>query len=191
MEKKTVAITILACLILIFIIAIGSTLSTFKVSKERVEVDSIEIIALDGVVITDEDGNKVSSLEVKSAAVGVRPATGEQDPETSIPTTVNDAVGTEGAYACFKVTSSAAYEIVLNKCEFSEGYDENLRNVRLGVMGKKNEPIGGNDVGAVLDKGDSANEKETVVVVWLDSDTTKTIAGAKIKIELIARAAKN
>lgn len=187
MGKKTVAITIFACLVLIFIVSIGSTLSTFKVSKEKVEVEAIEIVATGGIQITDKDGNNITKLDVKSAAVGVRPATGEQDPETSIPTTVNDAVGTEGAYACFKVISTTPYEIILNKCVFENGYKENLRNIRIGIMGKKNEPINGNDEGAVLVKEECADGKEVVVVVWLDSDTTKSIAGAKIKIELIAR----
>ena len=188
MEKKTVAITIFACLVLVFIVAIGATLSAFKVSKGKVEVESIIILASDGVKITNDKGEDVSNLEVKSASVGVRPATGEQDPETSIPTTVNNAVGTEGAYACFKVTSNIPYEIVLKSCTFENGYEENLRNVRLGIMGQKNEPIGGNDIGSVLVMGDSANDKETVVVVWLDSDTKKSIAGSKIKLELEARA---
>ena len=186
MEKKTVAITILLCLTLIFIVAIGATFSSFKVAKERVEVESISIYAADGITITNSDGEVVTNLEVKSAAVGVRPATGEQDPSTSIPTTVNDAVGTEGAYACFKITSSKPYVIRLKSCTFENGYEENVRNVRLGIMEQKNEPVGGNNIGSVLSKGESASEKETVVVVWLDSDTKKSIAGSKIKIELEA-----
>lgn len=186
MEKKTIAITILLSLTLIFIVSIGATFSAFKVAKERVEVESIFIYAQDGIEITNKDGKIVTSLEVKSAAVGVRPATGEQDPSTSIPTTVNDAVGTEGAYACFKITSLKPYKIILKSCYFENGYEENLRNVRIGIMEQKNEPIGGNDIGAVLSKGESANEKETVIVVWLDSDTKKSIAGSKISIEIEA-----
>ena len=186
MEKKTIAITILLCLTLIFIVATGATISAFKVAKERVEVERISIFAQDGIVVVNNEGQIVTDLEVKSASVGVRPATGEQDPSTSIPTTVNDAVGTEGAYACFKITSSKPYKIVLKSCSFENGYEENLRNVRLGIMEQKNEPVGGNNVGAVLTKGESAREKEMVIVVWLDSDTKKSIAGSKIKIELEA-----
>lgn len=186
MEKKTVATTIFACLIVVFIISIGSTISAFKVSREKVEVESISVVKSEGITITNLKGEEVTCLEVKSSSVGVRPATGEEDNETSIPTTVNDAVGTEGAYASFKITSRGAYEIILKSCTLSHG-QENLENVRLGIMEKENDPVCGCDIGRVLAQGDKVDGEETVVVVWLDKTATKTIKGAKINLEIEVR----
>ena len=184
MQKKTVAVTILSILILFFIVAIGSTLSAFKVSKEKVTVKSISVLPGSGIVVLDNDGNQITELKVKSSSVGVRPATGEEDSKTNIPTTVNDAVGTEGAYACFKLSANSNWEILLSDCKVSVGEDENLDNVRIGIMEEENDPISGKDVGSVLAKGGAVEGKEVVVVVWLDQETTKTIKGAEISIIL-------
>lgn len=184
MQKKTIAITILTILILLFIVAIGSTLSAFKVAKERVMVQSISISVESGVKVTNKDGKVISELDVKSSSVGVRPATGEEDSKTNIPTTVNDAVGTEGAYACFKLSSSSAWEIILEDCKLSVGEEDNLDNVRVGIMEEENDPISGKDIGKVLARGEAVQDKETVVVVWLDQETTNSIKGAKIFLSL-------
>lgn len=184
MDKKTVAVTVLTSLIVVFIVAIGATLSAFKVSKERVTVESISIVCADEASITDKNGNIIQNLEVKSSSVGVRPATGDEDTETNIPTTVNDAVGTEGAYASFFLNAPSAWEIRLQKCSLSKSEDINLDNVRLGIMEEKNDPVCGTDVGVVLARGDEVEKKEYVVVVWLDQETTKDIKGAKISVEL-------
>jgi len=183
MDKKTVATTIFACLIVVFIMLTGATISAYKVSKEKVEVSKIDVFAGSGVLVTDKDGNNLTTLKVKSSAVGVRPATGEEDNDTSIPTTVNDAVGTEGAYATFCLTAQGDYQIILKNCSLTNG-EENLKNVRVAIMEEENEAICGCYKGAVLAKGTNANNKETVVVVWLDKPTTKTIKGAKISLEL-------
>ena len=184
MEKKSVAITIFSILVVIFLMAIGSTLSAFKVAKEKVEVKQIIIYASEDVKITNMENQETSELEVKSSEVGVRPATGEEDCETSIPTTVNDAVGTEGAYASFKLSANGNWEIRLKSCSLSAGAEENLENVRVAIMEEENEPVDGSSVGSVLARGTSVQDKEMVIVVWLQKDTTKSIKSADIAIEI-------
>ena len=186
MEKKSVAVTIFSVLVVVFIISIGATLSAFKVEKEKVEVKGITLSASNGILIADEDGNEIFELEVKSSSIGVRPATGEEDCETCIPTTVNDAVGTEGAYSSFKLSASGNWEIVLKSCSLTAGEDENLKNVRVAIMEEKNEPVNGSSLGAVLARGGAVENKEMVVVVWLEKSTTKSIKSADIYIELEA-----
>lgn len=188
MQKKTIAITVLTLLILSFIVSIGATLSAFKVSRERVVVKTIEVVA-SGVSVTNKDGEPIKQLAVKSSSVGVRPATGEEDTSTNIPTTVNDAVGTEGAYATFFVTAETEFEIRLISCSLTKGLEDNLDNVRLGIMEEENDPVCGCDIGAMLAKGGPSTNKEYVVVVWLDQETTKSIKGAEISvvIEVVAK----
>ena len=184
MDKKTVAVTVMTILIVAFLMAIGSTLSAFKVSKEKVIVERMVVVYGDGVKVKNKDGKEISDLEVKSSAVGVRPATGDEDTETNIPTTVNDAVGTEGAYANFFLTSNSPWEIRLLSCSLTNGMEENLDNVRVAIMEEKNDPVSGKDIGATLAHGEAVNNKEYVLVVWLDQETTKSIKGSKIMVQV-------
>ena len=184
MDKKNIATTISGLLVLIFIIVIGATLSAFKVEKLKVEVESIRVEAENGIFVMDEKGNAINELDVKSSKVGVRPATGKENSETHIPSTINDAVGTEGAYATFKIKSDNMFKIVLLDCQVTAGEEDNLQNIRIAIMDKKSESIKGNELGAVLTIDEAKEPKEMVVVVWLDADTTKSIASGDISIVL-------
>lgn len=184
MEKKTIATTISGILILVFIIIIGATLSAFKVEKQKVEVKSLKVEAQPGIIITDKEGIEISELEVKSSAVGIRPATGKEDSETHVPSTINDSVGTEGAYACFKVKSDKDWKIVLVSCEVTAGHKDNIDNIRIASLDDENMSIKGSDVGAVLGDGEAGNDDEVIVAIWLDADTKKSIASGDIHIVL-------
>ena len=184
MDKKTVATTILSFLILIFLACVGATISTYGVEPQKVEVKQIKVVGKNGIIIKDDDGKEITELEVKSSSVGVRPSTGEEDSVTSIPTTVNDQVGTEGAYATFKLSSNESWKIILNSCTLTSGVEENLENVRIAIMEKDAKAINGAEKGAILYEGEPVQDKCFVVVVWLDKDTTKTIVGADISIEI-------
>ena len=184
MEKKTIATTISGILILVFIIVIGATLSAFKVDKQKVEVKSIIVEAESGIIVTDKKGNEIKELEIKSSAVGVRPATGKEDSDTHIPSTINDTIGTEGAYACFKVKSERDYKIVLISCMLTVGHEQNIDNIRIALLDDKSESVKGSEVGQVLGEGKADDKDEVTVVVWLDADTEKSIASSDINIVL-------
>ena len=184
MDKKTVATTILCFLILIFLIETGSVVSAFGVEPKKVEVRTVTIASKDGILIKDEDGEVVTELEVKSSSVGVRPATGEEDSSTLIPTTVNDQVGTEGAYAVFKLTSDKSWKILLKSCTLSNSENQNLDNIKIAIMEDDAKAKTGADKDAVLYEGEAVNDRCLVVVVWLDRDSSKSIVGADIVIEL-------
>lgn len=184
MDKKTVATTILCFIILIFFVMVGATISTYGVEPKKVEVKKITLVCDDGITVRDANMNVVEELSVKSSAVGVRPATGEEDSITSIPTTVNDQVGTEGAYATFKLASNQSWKIILDNCSLTTGEEENLENVRVAIMEKDAKAIKGSEIGSVLYSGDAVEDKCFVVVVWLDKDTTNSIVGADISLKL-------
>lgn len=184
MYKKTVATTILCFLVLSFFMLTGATVSAFGVEPKKVEVKTIKITTQDGIAIKSKDGENIDELEVKSSSVGVRPATGEEDGTTSIPTTVNDQVGTEGAYGVFNISSQSSWKIILKSCKLTAGEEENLQNVRIGIMENDAKAKSGADSGAILYEGDAVNDRCMVVVVWLDKDTSKSIVGADISVEI-------
>lgn len=184
MEKKTIATTITGILILVLIICVGATLSAFKVQKEKVEVKSIEIFAKDNTSVTNESGESITELKVISSGLGVRPATGEEDNTTQVPSTINDNIGSEGAYATCFINTTTNWCIKLVSCSLTAGEDENLDNIRIAVLDKKSKAIKGSEVGACLTKRESVQNLEVTIVVWLDADAKKSIASADIKIQL-------
>ena len=52
------------------------------------------------------------------------------------------------------------------------------------MLDKKSKAIKGSEVGACLTKGESVQNLEVTIVVWLDADAKKSIASADIKIQL-------
>ena len=184
MEKKTIATTISVILVIFLIAIIGSTLAYQRVSKLKIEVKAINISSAEGIIITDKKKNIIESLDIKSNDIGVRPSTGRQDSRTNIPSTVNDTVSTEGAYAIFFITSDKPYKIILKDAYSTKGFEENMDNIFIGIMDDKSEAISIDEVGKVLSSGESANEKEIIVVAWLDGDATDSLAGADIYFTL-------
>lgn len=184
MDKKTIATSISGIFVLIFIIAIGATLSAFKVQKEKVEVKSIVVEAEQGIEVADKDGKEITELQIKSSGVGVRPATGEEDNHTQVPSTINDNIGTEGAYAYFYLTAGRDCEIKLLSCSLTAGEKENLDNVRIAILDDKSEAVKGTQAGKVLAEVPQCEKKKITVAVWLDADTRKSIASADINIVL-------
>lgn len=182
--KKNIGTAMSIIFILLFIVSIGATLSAFKVARSKVEVSRISVIALGDIEVKDKDGNEISSLEVKSSAVGIRPSTGEENSGSDIPSTVNDEVGTEGAYACFCVTSPTPFKVVLAGCSVSNGDKENLDNIKIAMMEDDGVSLSGNDIGATLWEYDSCENKDLSIVVWLDPKTTESIAGGEIELVL-------
>lgn len=93
MKNKDLGVAIGAILILFFIVIVGSSLSAFIIAKNKVEVHSILVTTTSSdIKVTDEKGKEISALKIKSSAIGVRPATGDESIETEIPTTINDSV---------------------------------------------------------------------------------------------------
>ena len=182
--KKNIGTAVTIIFVLMFIVSIGATLSAFKVAEEKVEVSKITVVAMNAIQVMDKEGNNISELEVKSSAVGIRPSTGEEMDGSDIPSTVNNEVGTEGAYACFCVTSSIPFKVVLSGCSVSSGSEENLDNIKIAMMEDDGVAISGSDVLSTLWQYDACENKELSIVVWLDPKTTESIAGGKIEIAL-------
>lgn len=184
MQKKTVATTLTAVLVLFFITIIGSCFSAYIVHKNKIELKEIKVYTGSGIVVADKKDKQISSLKICSSEMGVRPATGEQNRDTNIPSTVNNSIGTEGAYGVFFLTTESAYEIRLKSVSVTNGLENNEDNIYVGVMDDDSEAINFEKMGSVLYKGDKATKKEIVIVSWLDGDVSKSIVGADIFIEI-------
>lgn len=184
MKKKTAGTTISIILCFLFICLIGSTLSDLRISVQKVEVKAISLELGENIKVTNKDGEELKELEIKSNEIGVRPATGEQDSKTNIPSTINDSIGTEGAYACFYLTTLSDYSIRLKSVSVTNGLEDNIDNLFFGIMDGSSEAVSMEKVGCILKEGERTTNEEMIVVAWLDADTTKSIVGADISFVL-------
>ena len=182
--KKNIGTALTIVFVLLFIVSIGATLSAFKVVELKVEVAKISVYSSDGILVKDKEGNNITDLKVKSSAVGIRPSTGEEINGSDIPSTINDEVGTEGAYASFYVTSSVPFKVVLAGCLVSKGSKENLDNIKIAMMEENGVAITGADVMATIWQYEPCEERLVSIVVWLDPKTTESIAGGDIEISI-------
>lgn len=184
MEKKTIATTISVLLTLFFVSIIGATFSTYLVMKRKIEVESISLSIGEGIIVADKKGKQILTLEIKSKEIGMRPVTGEQDSKTNVPSTINDSISTEGAYAKFFLTTLSAYEIRLKSVWVTNGFEENKDNIFIGFLEDSSEAVSIDKIGAVISRGDRVTNREMIIVIWLDPDVTNSLIGADISVEL-------
>ena len=184
MERRDIGYAIAYILSFVFMATIGISFSVFKDQKQRVEVKSITVSSEEGIIIkaANKTGD-VFALDVHSPKVGTKPASGELDTQTDIPFTVNDQVGSEGAYAKFEIESDSGCKIILQNVK---GVPESeLDNVKISVTGTENKPFSAKDIGKTLfQANDVLKNKKFTVLVWLDQHTSNKIVGSKIEIEL-------
>lgn len=188
MEKKTIGTTIAGILTLIFIVIIGASLSAFKAQPGKVELEEIFIQTSGGLIVQEigaEPGDPgLTKLKVKSSGVGLKPATGEEDDETTVPHTVNDQIGSEGAYSSFQIVANQAWKIVLKSVDISVGnkYNEFIK-ITIIEEGKGVKSL--HNVGTTLAEGEQSEDpKELTVIVWLHPFAPEGLEGADIKITL-------
>ena len=115
MNKKSVAASTLVVFMAIFFSIVGICFSSFVFRYTKIEVKEVLIETSAGVeVFEDENLTKpATKLKLSNMELGIKPATGELDAETKIPSTINDEGTSEGYYAKIYVKSNVKFKVVL------------------------------------------------------------------------------
>ena len=92
MEKKSVSATILILFLSLFFSVVGSCFSFFVYKYSRTLVEKIGIVADASIgVFSDEKlSRKINELKLSDMELGLKPATGEVDKESQVPSTIVD-----------------------------------------------------------------------------------------------------
>ena len=116
MRKKSIAATITIIFCAIFVSVIGATFSTYLLRKNIIKIENPSIISKEGVVVKDCNNKEIQVLKLSDMSLGIKPATGEEDVDSEIPSTVSGKVGSEGYFAKFKVTikKTQTMDIIVN-----------------------------------------------------------------------------
>lgn len=195
MNKKSVSASILVLFLALVFAVIGACFSSFVYINKKIEFAEIKIVATSGIEIFEdkEFKTKIDKFKLSDMKLGLKPATGEIDAETKIPSTVNDTDSSEGYYEKLYVKSSSAYKIVISDVKVENEKDEiaadaERKNIYVSIKGIENSTKSlENDIVEVSTVREEFESKELVFLFWLSSISGEELVGSKIsfKVEFI------
>lgn len=188
MNKKSVSASILIVFLALVFAVIGICFSSFVYVDKKIKFEEIKLIYASGIkVFEDKEYSKTASkLKLSDMELGLKPATGELDKETEIPSTITDDGTSEGYYETIYVRSSLPYKIVINNIQIenekdskkANGERENIfvaiKNIVDSTKSFESEEI------VVAEINEDYEEREYTFLFWLGSLSGKELVGSKI-----------
>ena len=192
MNKKSVSTTILVLFLAVFFAVIGSCFSTFVYKETRTLVEAVKIVNDESIgVYSDENLKKpVTKLKLSNMDIGLKPATGEVDAETQIPSTIDDKGTSEGYYSTVYVKATGNFMITLSNIKIESDHDEELinaekKNIFVGIKDLKNsvKTLENNGV-EICRYSDVSKPIKITFLIWLGSLASDELEGAKISFDI-------
>lgn len=188
MNKKSFAASVLVIFLAILFAVVGSCFSAFVYKDTKIEIKSIELKTVPEIeIFSDEQMSKiVSKLKLSEMKLGLKPATGEIDQETQIPSTITDKGTSEGYYSTIFVKTEVGYKIVIKDVEIKTEkneieVNEERKNIFVSIKDIENstKSIEKEETEIVLFSDVSEPQKLTFLI-WLGSFAGDVLEGAKI-----------
>ena len=192
MQRKNIAMTMSTILCALTFIVIGSCFSAFIYKDEVIKVTDPKIILGDNIQVFSSEGDKViDKLDLSQMKLGLKPATGEEDSVTNIPTTVTDKQGSEGQYAKFKLYAPSGARVYISniKIENSKESAEDVENERENIMVaiKEIEDSAKSLVGNKIELGQAVASDERIsytFLIWLSGKVSDKLESSKISFDI-------
>lgn len=192
MNKKSVAASTLVVFLAIFFSIIGICFSMFVFADTKIEVKSVKLVLANGIeVFSDKELTKsATELKLSKMELGLKPATGELDAETKIPSTINDQGTSEGYYSTVFVKTNSDFKVYIEDVKidskkYADKVDAERENVFVAI-----KDVEGAVKNIKEDKTELASfsnvegSKELVFYIWLDALAGKELEGAIISFSL-------
>ena len=191
MDKKSVSASLLVLYLALVFSVIGICFSVFVYKDTRILVTSAAVSTESGVEVFEDEKllKKVTALKLSNMDTGLKPATGEVDRETQIPSTITDTGTSEGYYSTVYVKCLSGFKVNIKDIKIETEKDEVAANEQ-----KKNIFVAIKDVkNAVksLEKEDTIASFENVnetqkltFYIWIGALASDDIEGAKISFGL-------
>lgn len=192
MNKKSVSATILVLFMALFFAVVGTCFYTFVYEKTRTLVTAVGLIKDDNIkIFSDEKLKKeLSKLKLSNMDIGLKPATGEVDEETQIPSTIDDKGTSEGYYSTVYVKANGNFRVQLSNIVIKSDNDENLieeekKNIFVAVMDLKNSvKTLENDGVEICRYSDVSSPIKITFLIWLGSLASDELVGARISFDI-------
>ena len=192
MNKKSVSATILILFLALFFSVVGSCFSLFVYKYSRTLVKTVGLVSDESIEIySDEKLTKqVTKLKLSDMELGLKPATGEVDAETQVPSTVDDNGTSEGYYSTIYVKSSGNFRLSINNIKIKSDHDELLikeerKNIYVGIKDLKNSvKTLENDGVEICRYSDVSQPIKITFLIWLGSFASDELEGAEINFDI-------
>lgn len=192
MDKKSVSASLLIIYLGILFSVIGVCFSSFVYTKNKTEVTSVALSNSAGVqIFKDEKFTKtINKLSLSDMDVGLKPATGEVDAETQIPSTITDQGTSEGYYASVFVKADADFKLVVKDIKIETDKNETeakeqRKNIFIAVKDTKNAIKSLEEDEFELVKFSDVSETQKITfLIWLGSLASDSLVGAKISFTI-------
>lgn len=191
MNRENLAKTITIILTTMLFIVVGSCFSAFLYKDEMIEVKDPPVYVADGMQIFNEDGDKViTTLKLSKMPLGLKPATGDEDSVTNIPSTVTDRQGSEGLYAKFKIFAPENVTIKVKNIKIqskNQKEEVNKERDKIFVAFKELETSAVSlqedevNIGNIM----ASDERQSLTLyVWLSSKAGNALKATKISFDI-------
>ena len=196
MNKKSVAASTLVVFMAIFFSIVGICFSSFVFKFTKIEVKDVLIARSEGIEVFEDEDLSVaaSALKLSNMELGIKPATGELDADTKIPSTINDEGTSEGYYSTVYVKTNVDFKVVVKDIKIESDknkldVEEERENIWVAIKDVENavKNLKENEVELALFQDVQTTQKITIFI-WLDSLSGESLEGAKISfvIDFIA-----
>ena len=162
----------------------------------RMGIDhEIEFACDNGDIEIDVDYDKelkktAKELKLSNMDIGLKPATGEVDSESHIPSTITDEGTSEGYYSTVYVKAGGDFKVFVKNIKIESKHDELLvkderKNIFIAIkdIEKSAKSIEENQVELASFSNPKETEKLTFFI-WLSSFASDELEGAKISFDI-------
>lgn len=192
MDKKSVAASILVIALAITFSVVGICFSYFVFTDTKIEVEKVSVVYTEGIeIFSDKElKTKVTELSLSKMDGGIKPATGEVDSETQIPSTITDTGSSEGYYSTVFLKTSSNYKIVLKNIKVESKkhkleVKEERKNIFVSFKDITNSTKSlEEDEIEIASFSNVTETQELTFFIWLGSLAGENLEGAKISFTL-------
>lgn len=191
MEKKSVPATILVLFLTMLFSVIGICFSVFKYSETKITVENIKISAKGIEVFEDEKlTKKATKLKLSDMELGLKPATGQIDEESLVPSTITDEGTSEGYYASIYVPAGKSFKVLVKNIKIKTDLNkteaqEERKNIYVSIKDIKNSTKTLEKDEFEIASFENGNETYKITfLIWLGSLAGEELAGAKISFQI-------
>ena len=192
MEKKSVSATVLVIFLSIFFAVIGICFSMFEYKDKKIVIQTVTLSKSEGLDIFSDDKLTVpvSQLKLSELEHGLKPATGELDAETQIPSTIDSTGKSEGYYATVYLKAGGNCKIVVKDVVIETKKDKMLveeqrKNIYVAIESIKDSTKTLEDDEVVLATLDKVEENTKLTfLIWLGQFGTDDLEGSKISFTI-------
>ena len=191
MEKKSVSATFLVIFLALTFSVIGICFSVYVYQDTKIVIENITISTTGISVYSDKDlQNSATSLNLSNMDLGLKPATGELDSETQIPSTITDEGTSEGYYATIYVPAGVNFKITITNVVIDTKENEieannERKNIFISIKDIENSTQSiEEEVTEIATFSNVTETQKLTFLIWLGSLAGDELVGSKISFTL-------